>query len=143
MADELPPVLYFKDGHGAFEYMCKYGRHEPIVEGCVRLAIVEPDDIRCTDDGFQFVWVRVADPDRCFPARAVTAAPNVPPLKGGELVHWFAVKPEPKLARIDRLSQDGRSWWQAWIVSVLAPEVTVATGALRIEVDYRKFARPE
>jgi len=139
----LPPVLYFKDGFGAFEYMCKYGRHDPVAAGCIRLAIVEPDDMKQTKDGFQFVWVKVADADRCFPARAITAAPHVPPLKGGDLVQWFAAKPEPQLKTVDRLANEPRAWFQSWIVSVLAPEITTATGALRVEVDYRKFAKPD
>ncbi len=136
----VPPVLYFKNNRGAFEYICEYGRHDPIGEGCLRVAIVDPDDMRRGKDGFQFVWVRVADPGGSFLARAVTAAPNVPPLRGGELVKWFAVKSEPRLASVDRLSNDPRAWWQAWIVDVLAPELIVATGTFRTEVDYREFA---
>ena len=137
-----PPVLYFKSGHAAFEYMLEYGRLEPLVTGCVRLALVEPDDMHRSEDGFQFVWVRVADHRGWFAARAVTAAPNVPPLKGGELVSWFAVKREPRLANVDRVANDPRSWWQAWIIAVLAPELIVATGALRTEIDYGEFAAP-
>jgi hypothetical protein len=136
----LPPVLYFKNNRGAFEYICEYGRHDPIGEGCLRVAIVDPDDMRRGKDGFQFVWVRVADPGGSFLARAVTAAPNVPLLRGGELVKWFAVKPEPRLASVDRLANDPRAWRQAWIVAVLAPELIVATGTFRTEVDYREFA---
>lgn len=135
----LPPVLYFKNTRGAFDYMCEYGCLEPVGEGCIRVAIVDPDDMRRGKDGFQFVWVRVADADGGFLARAVTAAPNVPPLKGGELVKWFAVRPEPRLASVDRLAHDPRAWWHAWIVAVLAPELIVATGAFRTEIDYREF----
>lgn len=136
----LPPVLYFKNGQGAFEYICKYGRLEPIGEGCIRVAIVDPDDMRRGEDGFQFVWVRVADSDGGFLARAVTAAPHVPLLKGGELVKWFAAKSDPRLANVDRLAHDPRAWWQAWIVAVLAPELIVATGSFRTEIDYKEFA---
>jgi len=136
----VPKVLYFKSSAAAFEYFCEYGRLDPLEERCLRLAIVEAGDMRSTKDGYQSVWVRVADRAGAFTSRAITAAPNVPPLKGGELVQWFAVKAEPRLAEVPRLADDPRSWWQSWIVAVFAPEMEAATGQFRVVVDYRDFA---
>lgn len=136
----LPPVLYWKDGEGAFRYCCEYFRHEAIREHAVRIGLVDPLGIRVTTDGFQSAWVMVAD-ERPFRSRAITAAPDVPSLRGGELVKWFAVKPEPQLAAIPELQSDPRSWWQAWIVAVYAPELIIAKGQFRVAVDYRGYVR--
>ena len=129
----IPKTVYFKSGREAFDRYCKYGKIDPLRNGCIRLGLTVPGASTTDSEGYQLVVVKIADPVTPFLCRGTTAVPNMPPLQGDQLVYWCASRYDPRLCKT---VSDLRSCWEGLILGVCAPEMTAATGHFKIMTGY-------
>ena len=90
LSRKVPKTVRFKSGREAFDLHCKYGKINPLRNGCIRLGLIVPGALIADTDGYQSVGVKIADPVTSFLSRGTTAVPNMPPLQGDQLVYWCA-----------------------------------------------------
>lgn len=122
------PPLFFKDGHAAFEYSCKF-MECPLHEGAFLPAIVlDPREligastvVQRQKDGNQAVMLKVASKDGGFIVFASTVGPKGPQLKPGDFVAWRAAKHVKDVAT-SMGAKDERSGWVGLILGTLKPE---------------------
>jgi hypothetical protein len=139
---KLPETLFFRSAAGAFEIYCKYGHIDDLRSRAPRPAMVKAAEIELLSDGRQWVWLLVADREKPFVVRAVTAQAAKPPLKGDELVQWLPVLREARLAKVPELAKDSRSLWLGFVAAIFAPEMKTATGQFRVVADYSAAIPP-
>jgi hypothetical protein len=95
----IPKTVCFKSGREAFDLHCRYGKIDPLRNGCIRLGLIVPGALTADSDGCQSVVVKIADPVAPFLCRGTTAVPNMPPLQGDQLVYWCASRYDPRLCK--------------------------------------------
>lgn len=123
-----PSPLFFKDGHAAFEYSCKF-MDCPLHEGAFLPAVVlDPRELLGSStvverqkDGNQVVMLKLASSDGGFVVFASTLGPNGPQLKPGDFVAWRAAKHSKEVATSVG-AKDERSGWVGLILGTLKPE---------------------
>src|SRR5438309_2338861 len=128
---DLPPNMAFKSNEAAFEFACKL-HSDAVREGSGHVGIVldskallgTQDAVKTQDNGRQLAVLKIANADGGFIVPAMTAIPNAPPLKPGDLVLWVAGKHLPEQAK--HLG-DSRKGWVGLIYAVLAPELNTET----------------
>ena len=89
--------------------------------------------VKVQNDGRQLAILKIANSDGGFVVPAMTAIPNAPAIKPGDLVLWIAGQFLPDLAA--KLG-DSRKGWVGLIYGVLAPEMRTDSGAFRVAINY-------